>query len=75
MRKLREFLVTLPPPHTQASWAERLGISQCYLSQILNGQRSPSAQMMRKIELSTGGAVPASSWFTVSDGAEEPTNG
>lgn len=39
---------------TQVELAERLGISQPFLSQIVNGQRSPSLELAALIEDVTG---------------------
>lgn len=39
---------------TQAELAEKLGISQPFLSQIVNGQRSPSLELAALIEDKTG---------------------
>jgi DNA-binding transcriptional regulator YdaS (Cro superfamily) len=47
---------------TQTVWAGRFGVSKSYLSDILNGNRTPSLHVAVRIERATGGAVPASSW-------------
>lgn len=47
----------------RAAWADRLGISRSYLSDILNGNKIPSLELAAKIERATGGAVMASSWI------------
>lgn len=39
---------------TQSQLAERLGISQPFLSQIINGQRTPSLDLAALIEDKTG---------------------
>jgi len=46
----------------QSDLADRLGISQAFLSQLLNGRRTPSLELAVRIERLTGGAVPAASW-------------
>lgn len=50
---------------SRAHWAEKLGISKPYLSDLLNGKKQPSLEMAVKIERETGGAVPATSWIPV----------
>ena len=47
---------------TQRDFASSLGISQAFLSQLLNGRRIPSLDLAVRIERLTDGAVPASSW-------------
>lgn len=47
----------------RATWADRLEISRSYLSDILNGNKTPSLDLAVRIERLTGGAVPASSWI------------
>lgn len=48
---------------TQSRWAEMLGVSRAYLSNILSGKRQPSLELACKIETITEGRVPAGSWF------------
>lgn len=47
----------------QKEWAERFGISQPYLSDLLRGNRTPSLEVAVRIERETQGAVPAVSWI------------
>lgn len=47
--------------------AARLGISKSYLSDILNGNKTPSLDLAFRIERLTNGAVPASSWIATPD--------
>jgi transcriptional regulator with XRE-family HTH domain len=47
---------------TRTQWADRLGISRSYLSDILNGNKMPSLVLAAAIERETGGAVMAASW-------------
>lgn len=47
----------------RATWADRLGVSRSYLSDLLNGNKTPSLELATKIERATGGVVPASSWI------------
>lgn len=51
------------PDRTQTDFAEQFGISRSYLAEILNGTKRPGRNAIAKIELGSGGAVPASSWF------------
>lgn len=46
---------------TQAKFAERLGISRSYLSEIETGAKKPALDLAFRIERETGGAVPAKS--------------
>lgn len=48
---------------TQNAFAAQIGVSKGYLSQILSGQRSPSRDMIQKIDHATEGKVPPSVWF------------
>lgn len=47
---------------TQTAWADLLGISKGYLSDIVNGNRVPSLEVAVAIERATDGRVLASSW-------------
>ena len=49
----------------QTVWAKRLGITTGYLSALVNGQKIPSLILAVRIEVETGGAVPARSWVSV----------
>lgn len=57
----------------RATWADRLGVSRSYLSDILNGNKTPSLDLAVRIERLTGGAVPASSWIPEGDRSEADT--
>lgn len=59
----------------RAAWADRLGISRPYLSDLLNGNKTPSLQLAFKIEQATGGKVPASAWLAdaATDAATDAT--
>lgn len=46
---------------SRSAWADRIGISRSYLSDILNGHKVPSLPLAVKIERLTGGAVTAAS--------------
>jgi transcriptional regulator with XRE-family HTH domain len=44
---------------TQASFAERVGITQGLVSAIINGKKKPSLDTMRRIAAATNGEVMA----------------
>lgn len=46
----------------KANFAEEIGTSPSYLSQLLSGHRRPSFRLMLKIQEATGGDVPVSAW-------------
>ncbi len=48
---------------TRSAFAEEIGISRSYLSEILSGNRRPSLELAVAIERKTSGAVLASSWI------------
>jgi transcriptional regulator with XRE-family HTH domain len=48
---------------SQNAFADRIGVSKGYLSQILAGNRKPSREMIEKIDVATGGSVPPAVWF------------
>ena len=48
---------------TRSAWADRLGISKSFLSDLLNGNRTPSLELAVRIERMTEGAVPAACWI------------
>ncbi|WP_298494543.1 helix-turn-helix transcriptional regulator [uncultured Maritimibacter sp.] len=47
----------------QKGMAVRLGISRGYMSEIVNGDKTPGLELAFAIERETAGAVPASSWI------------
>jgi transcriptional regulator with XRE-family HTH domain len=55
---LAEYLAT----RRKKDFAEKLGTSPSYLSQLLSGHRKPGRKMMLKIQESTDGAVDFNSW-------------
>lgn len=60
MDKLRAYL-DARPKGAKAAFAEKIGTSPSYLSQILAGKR-PGFDMMVRIERASDGAVPLSAW-------------
>lgn len=64
MQTLKNYMANYPLNASQRDWADFFGISQSYLSQILTGARSPSKELMKRIEKKTRGAVPIIVWFT-----------
>ena len=60
---------------TRSAWAQRLGISKGYLSDLLNGKRIPSLDVAVAIQRATDGKIAADSWVPVvgglGDGATE----
>ena len=57
---------------TRTAWAERLGVSKSYLSDLLNGNRQPSLDVAVRIERLTNGAVPAASWIALPEAIPAP---
>ena len=57
-----EQLKTYLSGRKKAEFAESIGTSPAYLSQLLSGHRSPSLALMRAIERASGGAVDLNSW-------------
>lgn len=55
----------------RASWADKLGISRSYLSDLLNGHKTPSLELAVAIERATGGHVPANSWVPEPDAEDD----
>lgn len=53
---------------TRTHWAERLGITKSYLSDLVNGKRVPSLELAVRIERETSGRVTAASWITETQG-------
>jgi transcriptional regulator with XRE-family HTH domain len=51
-------------------FAERVGISQPFMSRLLHGQRRPGGQLAMKIEEATGGNVTLRDFYTSNDIAE-----
>ena len=61
MQKLRHHIDRLGI--SQTAFAERLGVSKGYLSQILSGKREPSRELIQRIDQATEGHVPPAVWF------------
>lgn len=57
---------------TRSAWADRLGISKSFLSDLLNGNRTPSLELAVRIERMTEGAVPAACWIPLPEPAPTP---
>lgn len=53
----------------QKDLADRLGISDAYLSHILTGYRRPKLELLAQIEYQTG--VPIRSWLDTQGGTSE----
>ena len=53
---LKSYFLPLPRG-SKVSMARALGISKTWLSLIINGQKSPSAQLSKEIEKNTKGVV------------------
>lgn len=53
---LKKYFLPLPRG-SKVSMARALGISKTWLSLIINGQKSPSAQLSKEIEKNTNGVV------------------
>jgi transcriptional regulator with XRE-family HTH domain len=47
---------------TQASLAEKVGVSRGYMSELLSKTKVPSLPLAFEIERETGGAIKPSSW-------------
>lgn len=56
---------------TRASWATRIGVTASYLSDLLNGKKTPSLEVAVRIERETDGAVPAASWIPLAEAPAE----
>ena len=57
----------------QSVLAETLGVSNGYMSQIINGDKRPSLDLAVKIEDATGGAVTARSWVAPLPAPDAPS--
>jgi transcriptional regulator with XRE-family HTH domain len=61
MTQLRDFLAITKTK--QSDLAKRLGVSVAYMSELVNGSKSPGYELAFRIEDATGGAVSARSWL------------
>jgi hypothetical protein len=65
---LKEWFSTYPRPMLQKEFAERVGISQSFLTSLLSEQPPwPARQTMRRITEITDGAVTADMWVEMED--------
>lgn len=60
MMDLNTYLATTGT--SQRAFAEKVGISPSFLSEILNGPKEPGLDTAQKIEAATGGAVKPNAW-------------
>lgn len=63
MEKLREYLSKAQKK--QNKFAEEIGVSAPYLSQILTGQRRPSLGVVARISVATGNEIELSDWSDI----------
>lgn len=63
MQTLRSYLEGRP----KAKFAEQVGISPVYLSQLLSRHRRPSLALMQRIQEATEGQVDLNSWSLSED--------
>ncbi len=48
---------------SQDVFADKIGVTQGYISRLVNGERIPGGAIAIAIEKETGGDVPAASWY------------
>lgn len=60
MSKLRTYLASTNT--RQKDLARSLGVSVGYMSELVNGDKTPGLDLAVRIEDATGGQVPARSW-------------
>ena len=66
MEQLKTYLQTVGL--NQREFAERVGVAESHLSNILSGKRNPGRAFIIATDRQTGGLVPASSWFKAEAG-------
>ena len=59
--KLKDYLTK--KDLSQAQFSEMIGVSQSFVSQLVNGERLPSLTIATKIRVATNGAVTESDWI------------
>ena len=59
--KLKDYLTK--KDLSQAEFSEMIGVSQPFVSQLVNGERLPSLTIATKIRVATKGAVTESDWI------------
>lgn len=52
---------------TQCNFCEKIGITQSYLSQVENGVKEPSIDVLKKIADALDTPIPVLFWFTLSE--------
>lgn len=52
---------------TQGNFCEIVGITQSYLSQVENGNKEPSIDVVKKIADALGTPMPVLFWFTLTE--------
>lgn len=65
---LKEYLTN--SRQTQSSFAEHIGITRAYLSEIIAGKKVPSLAVAFAIASATDGQVPVEAWRSVADQKE-----
>lgn len=61
MSSLNDYIKS-QPPRPMRVWAEAFGVSRPYLYGLMQGERTPSVAVARRIERGTDGAVPVTAW-------------
>ena len=52
---------------TQGDFCKQIGITQSYLSQVENGNKEPSVDVIKKIAVALSTPVPVLFWFTLTE--------
>ena len=61
---LSEFLVSPEGrERSHTAWAAEIGVSKSYFSELASETKRPGVDVARRIDATTGGAVPWTVWF------------
>lgn len=63
MQTLRQFIEKSKVSRTHEEWADQIGISRSYFTDIVNERVTPGTKVIRRINEVTGGKVPPAVWF------------
>lgn len=69
VKKIRK---SQPKEYGQAKFAKKIGISQTYLSQIENGHKDPSTEVLKKIAKAFKTPLPVMFWMGIEESDVRP---
>lgn len=64
MKTLSQYIASAKTRRTHEEWANEIGISRSYFTDIVNGKVTPGSKVIGRINDVTKGKVPPAVWFS-----------